>query len=61
MLEPSTVPFAELVYVTLNPATVLLGLVQDTVRDVSVMLLNSSSVGGSGPGERHTKTQRMIS
>lgn len=44
-------------YVTLNPVTVLLGLVQDAVTDVSVMLLNSSSDGGSGPGIGRRKTK----
>lgn len=38
-----------LLYVILNSATMLLGFVQDTVRAVSVILLNVRSVGGSGP------------
>lgn len=35
---------------TLKPLTGLLGLVQDTVREFSVTLLNSMLDGGSGPG-----------
>lgn len=48
-------------YVTLNPVTVLLGLVHDTVRDVSVMLLNSNSDGGSGPEKDTERHRKLIS
>lgn len=41
-----------LVYVTLNSVTMLLGFPQETETEVSVILLNIRSVGGSGPGKK---------
>ena len=42
---------------TLKPVKALFGLDQETVTDDSVTLLNTISVGGSGPGE----TSRRVS
>lgn len=52
-IQTFTVPVTMLLDVTLNSATMLLGLVQDTMRAVSVILLNIRSVGGSGPIGKH--------
>lgn len=40
---------------TLKPLTAVFGLVQDTVRDLSVSSLKTMSVGGSGPEENHQR------
>lgn len=42
-----------LMYVTLKPVNMVFGLVQETVREDSVTLLKTSSVGFSGPGNRN--------
>lgn len=49
-----------LVYVTLNSATMLLGFFHDTEKEVSVILLNIKSVGGSGPGKNFKKLQSTV-
>lgn len=51
-LKRFTVPVTVLMYLTLNSATMLLGFDQDSEKEVSVMLLNTRSVGGSGPDKR---------
>ena len=43
----------------LKPVSVAFGLVQETAREDSVTLLNTSSVAGSGPGVRKTEKKEV--